>query len=91
MSNRISHLWFPYIRHIGSPVGRYIRYTRMRTKDKDKILLCKIHITLRVVVFIMNIRTVHITPQYHVVFDDIFSTAYHMKKGTVQGNCKKLV
>ena len=40
---------------------------------------------------LLNTRTVHVSPQYHVVFDRILSTVEHMRKGTVPGNCKNLV
>ena len=40
---------------------------------------------------VLNIRTGHIYPQYHVVFDGNFSTVYHTRKGTVPGNWKNLV
>ena len=40
------------------------------------------------VALVLNLRTGHVYPQYHVVFDDIFSTVEHMRKGTVSGNCK---
>ena len=39
----------------------------------------------------MNTRTDNVSPQYHVVFDDTFSTVEHKRKGTVQENWEKLV
>ena len=38
------------------------------------------------VALILNNRTGNVSPQYHVVFDDTFSTVEHMRKGAVPGN-----
>ena len=35
---------------------------------------------------VLNTRTVHVSPQYHVVFDDTFSTMEHIGKSIVPGN-----
>ena len=43
------------------------------------------------VALILNIRTGRIYIQYHVVFNDTFSTVYHMRKTIVPGNWKNLV
>ena len=43
------------------------------------------------VALLLNTITGNIFPQYHVVFDDTFSTVEHMRKGTVPGNWKNLV
>ena len=40
---------------------------------------------------LLNTRTEHVSLQYHVVFDEIFSTLDHMSKGTVPVNFKNLV
>ena len=40
---------------------------------------------------VLNTRTGNVFPQYHVVFDDTFSTVEHTRKGTVPGNWKNLV
>ena len=40
---------------------------------------------------VLNTRTGHVLPQYHVVVDDKFSTVEHMKKVTVPGNWKNLM
>ena len=40
---------------------------------------------------LFNTRTGNILPQYHVVFDNTFSTMEHMSKGTVPGNWKNLI
>ena len=45
----------------------------------------------RSLVLVINIRTGHVSTQYHVVFDDTFSTVEHMKKVTVPGNWKNLI
>ena len=43
------------------------------------------------VALIFNIITELVSPQYHVVFDDTFSTVENTSKGTVPGNRKNLV
>ena len=43
------------------------------------------------VAMVLNPRTLHVSPQYHVVFDDTFSTLEHMEKGTIPSNWKELV
>ena len=40
---------------------------------------------------VLNTKTGHVYPQYHVVLDDIFSTMEHMRNGTVTGNWENLV
>ena len=40
---------------------------------------------------VFNTRTGNILPQYHVVFDNTFSTVYHMSKGIVTENWENLV
>ena len=40
---------------------------------------------------VSNNRTGHVSPQYHVVFDNTFSTVEHTGKGTDLGNWKKLL
>ena len=40
---------------------------------------------------VLNIITGYVSPQYHVLFDENFSTVYHMSKGTLPGNWKNLV
>ena len=45
----------------------------------------------RSVALILNIKTRHIYHQYHVNFDDTFSTVYHTRKFTVPVNRKNLV
>ena len=40
---------------------------------------------------VLNTRTWHVSPQYHVDFDITLSTLEHMSKGTVPGNWKNLV
>ena len=40
---------------------------------------------------LLNTRTEHVSLQYHVVFDEIFSTLDNMSKDTVPVNCKNLV
>lgn len=42
------------------------------------------------VALVLNLTTGHVSPQYHVVFDDNFSTVPSMRKGTVPTNWKKL-
>ena len=37
---------------------------------------------------VLNNRTGHVSPQYHVVFDYTFSTMEDMRKGAVPGNLK---
>ena len=39
---------------------------------------------------VLNTINGHVSPQYHVVFDNILSTVDHMKKGTVPRNWKTL-
>ena len=40
---------------------------------------------------VLNTRTGHVYPQYHVVFEDTLSTVGQIMKGTVSVNCKNLV
>ena len=40
---------------------------------------------------VLNIITGYVSPQYHVVFDNNFSTAYHTRKGTFPGKWENLV
>ena len=40
---------------------------------------------------VINSNTVLVSPQYHVVFDDDFTTAPHLRNGTVPPNWEKLV
>ena len=42
------------------------------------------------VALVLNLSTGHVSPQYHVVFDDKFTTVPHMKHGTVPPNWKDL-
>ena len=43
------------------------------------------------VALILKTRTGHVSPHYHVVFNNKFYTVDHMNKGTVPVNCKNLV
>ena len=43
------------------------------------------------VALLLNSITGHVSPQYHVVYDEKFSTVEHMRKGTVPINWKNLV
>ena len=43
------------------------------------------------VALVLNTRTGHVYPQYHLVFDNTFSTVYHVRKVTVPWNCKSMV
>ena len=43
------------------------------------------------VYLVLNTRTGHVSPHYHVVFYDTLSTVEHMWKGTVPVNWKKMV
>ena len=40
---------------------------------------------------VLNPRTGHISPQFHAVFDDAFSTVPHLRSGTVPSLWKELV
>ena len=40
---------------------------------------------------VLNPKTLHVSPQFHVVFDDTFSTVDHMEKGTIPPNWQELV
>ena len=40
---------------------------------------------------VLNPGTGHVSPQYHLVFDDEFSTARHLRAGTVPQNWRELV
>ena len=40
---------------------------------------------------VLNPRTGHVSPQYHVVFDEHFTTVANMHSGTIPANWKKLV
>jgi hypothetical protein len=43
------------------------------------------------VALVLNPRTGHVSPQYHVVFDDLFTTVASMKKSEVPPNWLELV
>ncbi len=43
------------------------------------------------VALVLNPRTGHVSPQFHVVFDDFFTTVPYMKKSEVPPNWSKLV
>ena len=43
------------------------------------------------VALVLNPRTGNVSPQFHVVFDDDFSTVSHMRHGTVPVHWKELV
>ena len=43
------------------------------------------------VALVLNPRTGHVSPQYHVVFDDLFTTVAYMKKSEVPPNWTELV
>ena len=43
------------------------------------------------VAMVLNPKTLHVSPQFHVVFDDTFSTVDHMEKGTIPPNWQELV
>ena len=40
---------------------------------------------------VLNPETFHVSPQFHVLFDDEFSTAPFMREGTIPPNLKYLV
>ena len=40
---------------------------------------------------VLNPGTGHVSPQYHLVFDDEFTTVRHLREGTVPCNWKELV
>jgi hypothetical protein len=40
---------------------------------------------------VTNLQTGHVSPQYHVVFNDLFSTAFFMQKSEVPPNWANLV
>ena len=44
-----------------------------------------------IVALVLNPKTGLISPQFHVVFDDNFSTVPHLRAGTVPENWKQLV
>ena len=43
------------------------------------------------VALVLNPRTLHVSPQYHVVFDDNFSTVPYMRTGEIPDHWSKLV
>ena len=43
------------------------------------------------VAMVLNPKTLHVSPQFHVVFDDTFSIVDHMEKGTIPPNWQELV
>jgi hypothetical protein len=43
------------------------------------------------VALILNVKTGHVSPQYHVVFDDDFKTVSHLRAGTEPDNWRDLV
>ena len=40
---------------------------------------------------VLNLSSGHVSPQYHVVFDDNFTTVSNLRSGTVPANWKSLV
>ena len=38
---------------------------------------------LETVALVFNPRTLHVSPQYHVVFDDEFTTVPYLRSGTI--------
>ena len=59
--------------------------------DRTKVYLGHSSFHKDSVSLLLNTRIGYIYPQYHVVFDDTFSTMDHMKKGTIPGNWKNMV
>ena len=43
------------------------------------------------VALVLNPRTLHVSPQYHLIFDDTFSTVPYMRSGEVPPNWSELV
>ena len=43
------------------------------------------------VALVLNPRTLHVSPQYHVVFDETFSTVPSIRDGTILSNWSDLV
>lgn len=43
------------------------------------------------VALVLNPKTLHVSPQYHVVFDDEFTTVPYMRDGVIPPNWKELV
>ena len=42
------------------------------------------------VALVLNRKTGHVSPQYHVVFDDTFSTVQHMRDGSIPSNWNEM-
>ena len=54
--------------------------------DRSRLYLGHYPFHARSVELVLNHITRYFSPQYHVGFDDNFSTVYHMSKGTLTGN-----
>lgn len=55
------------------------------------IYLCHSPCHASTVSLVLNPLTLHVSPQYHVIFDDEFSTVPSMVKGTIPPNWERLV
>ena len=71
----------------GGPAGR----PKWEPMAKNGVYLGQSTLNTGSVALVLNTRTGHVLPQYHVVVDDKFSTVEHMKKVTVPGNWKNLM
>ena len=67
------------------------RITKWETRSSTGVYLGNSPFHAGPVALILNIRTRHIFPQYHVVSNDTFSTVEHMRKGIIPVNWKNLV
>ena len=43
------------------------------------------------VALVLNLKTLHISPQFHIVFDDNFTTVPHLLENEIPPNWKELV
>ena len=58
---------------------------------RSRVYLGHYHFHSGSVELVLNIITGYVSPQYHVVFDNNFSTVYHTRKGTLPEKRKNLV
>ena len=67
------------------------KYTKWEPRSRVGIYLGHSPTHAGSVAIVLNPKTLHDSPQYHVVFDDTFSTVDYMEKGTIPENWQELV
>ena len=67
------------------------RLSKWESTGRSRVYMGHYHFHSGSVESVLNIITGYVSPQYHVVFDENFSTVDHTRKGTLPGNWKYLV